>query len=112
MRHCQLGDGVRHPATSLLEEGGSEVNRLRFTRTLLAELDDLYHSFLAEGEGGIRAEWLERSALSGQLVRVECGDRSFTGVVQGVDAFGALLVLLACGTLETVLSGDVTLICS
>jgi len=110
MRLDQLGEGVRHPATSLLEEGGVEVDRARFVRSLLAELDELYDRFLREGEGPVRAEWLERSAIRGRSVRVSCGAREFTGVVQGVDAFGALLVQPAGGALETVLSGDVTLI--
>ena len=106
----QLGEGLRHPATSLLEEGGAEVDRVAFTRTLLTELDDLYDRFLLEGEGPVRAEWLERSAIRGRSVSVNSGNREFTGVVQGVDSFGALLVLLGDGKLETVLSGDVTLI--
>jgi len=110
MRHAQLGQGVRHPATSLLEEGGVEVNRAAFARTLLSELDQLYDRFLVEGEGPVRAEWLERSAVRGRSVRVSCGAREFGGVVQGVDAFGALLVLTPDGVLETVLSGDVTLV--
>jgi len=110
MRHAQLGEGVRHPASSLLEEGGVEVDRVRFARTLLAELDELYDRFLIEGEAPVRAEWLERSAIRGRSVRVSCGAREFSGVVQGVDAFGALLVQPATGALETVLSGDVTLI--
>src|SRR6185369_12589363 len=110
MRLSQLGEGVRHPATSLLEEGGVEVNRAGFARTLLGELDQLYDRFLVEGEGPVRAEWLERSAISGRSVRVVCGTREFQGVVQGVDSFGALLVQTPDGTLEKVLSGDVTLI--
>ena len=110
VRLSQLGEGLRHPATSLLEEGGVEVDRLRFTRTLLAELDQLYDRFLLEGEAAVRAEWLERSAIRGRSVRVNCGDREFSGVVQGIDSFGALLVLLADGRVETVLSGDVTLV--
>ena len=110
MRQSQLGSELRHPATSLLEEGGVEVDRARFARTLLGELDELYHHFLREGEGPVRAEWLERAALGGRLVRVVCGEREFTGVVQGVDPFGALLVQPCAGPLETVLSGDVTLI--
>ena len=110
MRLAQLDEGLRHPATSLLEEGGVEVDRLGFTRTLLLELDELYDRFLVEGEAAVRAEWLERSAIRGRRVRVQCGEREFSGAVQGVDAFGALLVELDDGTLETVLSGDVTLI--
>jgi len=111
MRLAQLDESVlRHPATSLLEAGGEEVDRLDFTRTLLKELDGLYHRFLTEGEGAIRAEWLERSAMRGRRVKVNCGEREFTGRVTGVDTFGALLVELTDGTLETVLSGDVALI--
>lgn len=101
---------LRHPATSLLEEGGVEVDRLAFTRSLLTELDRLYDVFLREGEGPVRAEWLERSAIQGRSVRVSQGEREFTGVVQGVDSFGALLVQLSDGRIETVLSGDVALI--
>lgn len=111
MELSQLGETqLRHPATSLYEAGGVRVDRLGFTRTLLTELDDLYDRFLAEGEAPVRAEWLERSAIRGRRVRVQCGERDFTGEVQGIDPFGALLVLQADGTRETVLSGDVTLI--
>ena len=111
VRMSDLGEGLlRHPATSLLEAGGGEVNRAEFTRVLLRELDRLYDRFLAEGEGPVRAEWLERSAIRGRSVRVSQVNREFTGVVQGVDSFGALLVKLADGTVETVLSGDVALI--
>ena len=110
MRLSQLGQGVRHPATSLLEEAGETVDRVAFARSLLAELDRLYDRFLQEGEGPVRAEWLERSAIRGRSVRVSCGAREFGGVVQGVDAFGALLVQTPDGAVETVLSGDVTLV--
>jgi len=110
MRHSQLGEGVRHPATSLLEEGGVPVDRTAFTRALLRELDALYERFLLEGEGPVRAEWLERSAIRGRRVRVSYGSRDFCGEVRGVDPFGALLVETPDGVLETVLSGDVTLV--
>ena len=101
---------LRHPATSLYEEGGVEVDRVAFTRALLTELDRLYDVFLQEGEGPVRAEWLERSAIKGRRVKVNLGEREFVGVVQGVDSFGALLVELPQGKVETVLSGDVALI--
>jgi BirA family transcriptional regulator, biotin operon repressor / biotin---[acetyl-CoA-carboxylase] ligase len=110
MRQSQLGEGVRHPASSLLEEGGVEVDRARFTRVLLTELDALYETFLREGEAPVRAEWLERSRIRGRRVRVSIGEREFTGEVEGVDSFGALLVRTEDKKLETVLSGDVSLI--
>jgi BirA family transcriptional regulator, biotin operon repressor / biotin---[acetyl-CoA-carboxylase] ligase len=111
MRLSQLSEGLlRHPATSLLEEGGVEVDRVGFARTLLKEVDELYDIFLREGEGPVRAEWLERSAMTGRSVKVSTGTREFTGVVQGVDPYGGLQVLRSDGVVETVLSGDVGLI--
>ncbi|HJV34933.1 biotin--[acetyl-CoA-carboxylase] ligase [Geomonas sp.] len=109
VRLSQLGGTLRYPATSLIEESGVEVDRVAFTRTLLTEIDDLYDRFLVEGEGAIRNEWLERSAMRGRQVKVSVGERQFAGVVQGVDQFGALLVLVG-DKVETVLSGDVSLI--
>jgi len=105
----QLGEGLRHPATSLMEEEGSPVNRVIFTRTLLGELDDLYDLFLREGEGPVREEWLRRSDLRGRGLTVVMGERVLKGVARGVDEFGALLVELADGSVERVLTGDVTL---
>jgi len=110
MRLGQLGSTLRHPATSLLEASGVPVPRVAFTRALLEELDLLYDRFLLEGEAPIRAEWLERSAIGGRRVKVSIGDREFRGTVQGVDPFGALLVMPDHGPLETVLSGDVALL--
>jgi BirA family biotin operon repressor/biotin-[acetyl-CoA-carboxylase] ligase len=106
----QLGSQLRHPATSLMAAGGEEVNRVLFTRALLTELDRLYETFLQQGEAPVRAEWLERSRILGRTVKVSAGNREFTGAVEGLDSFGALLVRLSDGSLETVLSGDVALL--
>lgn len=109
MRSDQFGTELRHPATSLLEAGAGTVDRAQFTRTLLTELDRLYEIFLVEGEKPVRAEWLERSRIQGRLVQVSTGAREFEGQVEGIDAFGSLLVRVPDGTLETVISGDVKL---
>ncbi|UFS69829.1 biotin--[acetyl-CoA-carboxylase] ligase [Geomonas sp. RF6] len=105
----QLGNGLRHPATSLMEEGGVAVDRVAFTRVLLEELDSLYDLFLTQGERPVREEWLARSDLRDRGVTVVMGDRVLQGVARGVDQFGALLVERPDGAVETVLSGDVTL---
>ncbi|MCM0083201.1 biotin--[acetyl-CoA-carboxylase] ligase [Geomonas sp. Red32] len=110
VRVSQLGGTLRHPATSLLEEGGVEVDRLKFAKTLLAELDYLYGRFLAEGDAPIRAEWLERAPVRGHKVSVSTGDRFFTGIARGIDSYGGLLVELPGGRVETVMSGDVALV--
>ena len=76
---------------------------------LLEALDALYDSYLLDGYGPIREEWLARSQMYGRQVRVSCQDRVMTGVVTGIDDIGALLLNLD-GREERVLSGDVTIL--
>ncbi|SNB45733.1 biotin--[acetyl-CoA-carboxylase] ligase [Geobacter sp. DSM 9736] len=101
---------LRHPATSLLLEQEKAVDRQSFTRVLLRSLDDLYDSFLANGYKPIRDEWLARSTVMGRSVRVTVQEREVTGVVIGIDEYGALLLQVGEGSVEKILAGDVTLI--
>jgi len=109
MRSEQFPADLRHPASSLFIEGGVPVNRNDFVRILLHELDALYDSYLDDGYGAIREEWLVRSQMYGRQVRVSCQDRVMTGVVTGIDDIGALLLDLD-GREERVLSGDVAIL--
>ncbi len=110
MRRDQFPEELRHPASSLLLEGGSEVSRIPFIQALLGELDLLYDLYLREGDGPIRAEWVARCNMVGRTVTVSCRDSALTGMVSGVDDSGALLVRLADGKEERVLTGDVKIL--
>lgn len=110
MRSDQFPAELRHPATSLLIEGGKPVNRLDFTRALLEALDSLYDTYLRHGYGPVRNEWLSRCTFIGRQVRVTFQEREITGTAQGVDEDGALLVRLPEGKTERVLAGDVTIL--
>ena len=109
MRHDQFPQELRHPASSLMLEAGSEFARVGFIRALLRELDLLYDLYLAEGDEPIRKEWLSRCNTLGRRVNVESGGSVFSGVVSGLGDYGALLVVLPDGREEQILSGDVTL---
>ena len=106
----QFPNDLRQPATSLFLEKGVSVNRVDFTKALLASLDALYDDYLAHGFPGIREEWLSRSTVQGRRVRVSFGNGEMEGVVSGVDNDGALLVTRGDGTQERVLAGDVTVL--
>jgi BirA family biotin operon repressor/biotin-[acetyl-CoA-carboxylase] ligase len=110
MRAEQFPIDLRQPATSLLLETGSPVDRTVFTRYLLEELDGLYDRYLRLGYASIRQEWLERSAMAGAEVMISNPGTCWQGVVTGIDEYGALLVEKADGQVEQVLSGDVRLI--
>lgn len=110
MRKEQFPEGLRHPASSLLIESGSSVNRVDFTRAFLAALDILYDVYLGRGFAPIRDEWISRSMVRGRRVRVSSGEEKMEGTVSGIDDDGALLLYRSDGVAERVLAGDVTIL--
>jgi BirA family transcriptional regulator, biotin operon repressor / biotin---[acetyl-CoA-carboxylase] ligase len=110
MSEQQFPENLRHPASSLMLESGSEVERKTFFTTLIKELDTLYDSYLRSGDEPVRKEWVHRCDMIGKSVAVSGPNTMISGTVTGVDEHGALLVRLSDGSIEQVLSGDVTLL--
>lgn len=106
----QFPDDLRHPATSLFLETGKPVRRLDFARALLEALDALYDSYLLNGYGPVRDEWLARSDFLGRRVRVTFQNKELQGTAEDIDEEGALLVRAPDSRLERVLAGDVTIL--
>jgi BirA family transcriptional regulator, biotin operon repressor / biotin---[acetyl-CoA-carboxylase] ligase len=107
MQAEQFPEDLRYPASSLAMACGTEVSRLRFTRTLLEQLDRLYSQYRREGFAPIMQAWQEYFVLTGQQVEVDCQGRLLRGRVVGLDEDGALLLQLDEGRQERVLAGDV-----
>jgi BirA family biotin operon repressor/biotin-[acetyl-CoA-carboxylase] ligase len=110
MDRDQFPDDLRHPATSLFLEAGKPVRRLDLARALLETLDTLYDSYLLNGYGPVREEWLARCNFLGRRIRVTFQDKELQGTAEGIDEEGALLVRAPDGRLERVLAGDVTIL--
>lgn len=106
MQAGQFPADLRYPATSLALALGRPVDRLRFCRRLLAEIDRLYADYPAEQEA-ILAGWRGYFDLLDRAVVVEEPSRRLTGIVTGIAADGALLLRLENGREERVLAGDV-----
>lgn len=107
----QFPADLRAPATSLLLVGGKPVARALFGRALLEQLDVLYAEYLRHGPAPIMAAWEAHCDLVGKPVTVdEGGGTPLRGTVAGIDRDGALLLTLADGSTERVLSGDVKLL--
>jgi len=105
----QFPSDLRHPATSLFLESGVTVRRTDFARCLLQELDGIYATFLREGYGPVRGEWLQRSRLAGERVTVSNDGNVTSGVVRGIDEYGALILEGEGGAMVQVVAGDVRL---
>ena len=110
MTREQFPSDLRHPASSLLLEGGEPVDRISFTRCLLEELDLLYDRYLAGGYNAIREEWVSLCGVITRRVRVDDGGAAREGVVEGINESGALLLRLDDGRREAVYSGDVSVV--
>ena len=106
MTREQFPADLRSPATSLALALQRPVDRVRFCRRLLGEIDALYCDYPA-GQDAILDGWLEYFDLLGKRVAIEEPSRTIVGVVTGIAADGALLLTLEDGASERILAGDV-----
>ncbi len=94
-------------ATSVNAAAGEEVPREDLLRQFLMDLDALY---LALGQGNSPIEeWQGMLSTTGQRLDATWGEESYTGVAEGTDALGNLLLRQDDGSLLTLTAGDVTL---
>jgi BirA family transcriptional regulator, biotin operon repressor / biotin---[acetyl-CoA-carboxylase] ligase len=107
MRADQFPTELRYPATSILLETGAPISRILFARALLRHLDSLYTLYLAEGFLPLRRAWEAYFDLVGREVEIDFRGSVLRGVVEGIDAEGALLLRQGDGQIEKVLAGDV-----
>ena len=76
-------------------------------RQLLLDLDELYVS-LGRGVSPL-PEWRDLLETTGRRVQATFGGDSYSGLAEGVDDAGNLLLRLDDGTVVTLTAGDVSL---
>jgi len=94
-------------ATSLSDELGRDVSRLRVIQRLLVEVERLYLALQAGGS--IYEEWRDSLVTLGRRVRVKSGKTVYDGVAESVARDGSLLLRHSDGDLTKVVAGDATL---
>lgn len=99
---------IRERATSLMEVAGKPVDRERFLRRLIQDLDRCYGTLEESGFAALAPRWQARFGLRGKRVRVEAASGALIGTAVGIDRDGALLVADERGALRRVVAGDVT----
>lgn len=97
------------PATSLLVATGKPISRLALLVTLLERLEVWVET--AVNKQSPQPAWNQRLITLGQTVHVnQMGKgKPLTGIAEGTDPWGQLLVRDATGQLHTIGAGDVTL---
>lgn len=83
-------------------------DRNRLLAILLAELHTLFDTYAAAGFAALRGAWQQRNAFANLPVRISGDREQVSGICDGVDDDGALLVLTDEGRVR-ILSGEVSL---
>jgi BirA family biotin operon repressor/biotin-[acetyl-CoA-carboxylase] ligase len=95
-----------YPATSFSAHGVKPTPDVA-----LEALDDAFAHWLAtweeQGFEPLRAAWLDRAHGLGQPAFVTLGTEPTTGVIEGMDVDGALLLRVETGTLKRITAGDI-----
>ncbi len=98
---------IRPIATSLSDELGSDVSRLRVIRCLLVEVERLYLAL--ETGGTVYEEWRDSLVTLGKKVRAKTGETIYEGVAESVARDGSLRLRGEDGSLTRIVVGDVSL---
>ncbi len=100
-----------YPATSLQFETACVPGRERLLADWRARMAGGYAEWRGGGHARIRERWMALDAMRGRVVTVsgERADGSISGIDEGIDADGALLVRTASGV-RRVLAGDLQVV--
>ncbi len=101
---------IRERATSVLEESGAAVDRVRVTRSLMRHMDKRYIEFQEHGFAPIARGWNRYARMKGCRVRAHTPDGERAGRVRELDGSGFLVLECEGGRTERVVSGDVFLL--
>ena len=101
---------VAYIATSIKEHIGKDINRSKFAADLLLELETWYKVFSNRGKATVLTEWTKMWGDLNKRVLVNLEEDSYEGTAIGIDEKGYLMVQMDSGEINTVISGDVTVI--
>ncbi len=99
---------LRETATSLAEQAGRRLDLREVESLFLRQFRDRYSQCVDDGPA-LLAAWAARLSTLGRRVTVREREGAVTGVAEGVDGAGRLIVRLASGECRAVSEGDVTL---
>ncbi len=103
-------DEIRSAATSLRDETGETHSRSRLAASMISELDSWYDILMREGKGPVLSEWVRLCSTLGRAVRVAMAESEMTGVAEGIDEEGLLILRLPDQSISKISAGDVTVL--
>lgn len=109
-READFPDTLRNTATSFQIETGAAQNRQKITAEILNAYESLYLDYLHSGElGRTLTICRERSEVIGKAVMLERNQSRQPARILDLGAQGELIAELEDGTIQSVISGEVSL---
>lgn len=108
-KQTDFSNEIKSTATSMYEITGQETDRQEFLELTLKHLDRHYGRVVVEGDDWIVDEWMLCSSVRGKRVRVTQRDHKIEGICQGLEADGAMKLMLNGGEIINVYSGDTSI---
>jgi BirA family biotin operon repressor/biotin-[acetyl-CoA-carboxylase] ligase len=105
-----LHPDIRQTATSILMETGKPFPRIALLRAYLEWLEIYYETFKTKGFDPILNRWKNLADIIGRRISVDLMDRVRVGEVLDIDKDGFLILHDREGSIERIISGDVTLL--
>jgi BirA family biotin operon repressor/biotin-[acetyl-CoA-carboxylase] ligase len=99
--------GTEFPATSLAALGATPPPPREALTALAANLAKWYDIWRADGFAPIRDAWLARAGGLGARIRARLQNEEASGVFEGLDETGALLLNQGHGRVRTIAAGEV-----
>lgn len=105
----EFPEEIREKATSLYLESGQVIVRSQVIASVMKAMDGYYEEFLKTGElSGLVEEYECHLVNKGEEVLVLAASGEYKGISLGIDKTGELLVQLNDGTVNHVVSGEVS----
>lgn len=105
----EFPEEIRETATSLKIAAGREIDRSKLAAEVMLSWEHYYEIFLETLDlSRMKADYNKFLVNTGREVRVLAPKKSYTGISQGINDVGELLVELPDGEIREVLSGEVS----
>jgi BirA family biotin operon repressor/biotin-[acetyl-CoA-carboxylase] ligase len=104
---AQFPEGTEFPATSLSALGHPAPKAGDAVAALAASFARWYEVWREQGFGNVRDAWLARAAGLGTRIRARLQNEEISGVFEGIDEQGALVLRVGEGKTRVIAAGDV-----
>ncbi|MBN2654105.1 MAG: biotin--[acetyl-CoA-carboxylase] ligase [Nitrospirae bacterium] len=98
------------PATSILAETETALNRSELAAAIIKETEECYLLLKNKGSKAVIDIWLSMSKMIGSQITVTSNEDIISGIAEGLDEDGMLIVRDQIGLLKTIISGDVRIV--